>query len=113
MTTPLTTKKPASSDWHVADIKAALEKKGWSLSRLAFRHGYCRTAAAMSLYRPWPKMERLIADAIGVSPQDIWPSRYHADGSPKSGRNERGLGRYKCKSNSAARGRNVKEKPAA
>jgi Ner family transcriptional regulator len=27
-------------------------------------------------YRPWPKGEWLIANAIGVHPAEIWPSRY-------------------------------------
>ena len=75
-------KKPAPQDWHVADIKCALEKKGWSLSRLSKRNGYCRTACKAALHQPLPKMERLIADAIGVPPQEIWPSRYDEQGNP-------------------------------
>ncbi|WP_139385313.1 helix-turn-helix domain-containing protein, partial [Salmonella enterica] len=26
--------------------------------------------------RHWPKGERLIAEALDVAPEDIWPSRY-------------------------------------
>jgi Ner family transcriptional regulator len=63
-------------DWHRADIKAALEKAGWTLRRLSQAHGYSVFAAAQALHRPWPRMERLIARAIGVSPATIWPSRY-------------------------------------
>ncbi|PND33745.1 transcriptional regulator [Achromobacter pulmonis] len=70
-------KKPASSDWHRADIKAALEKAGWSLRRLAAHHGYAApTTLTIPLNRPWPKGERIIAAAIGVDPAEIWPSRY-------------------------------------
>jgi Ner family transcriptional regulator len=82
-------KKSASADWHRADIKAALEKRGLSLAKLARLNGYGRTSAAMALATPWPKMERLIAGAIGVPPQQIWPTRYHTDGTPKSRRGER------------------------
>ena len=32
-------------------------------------------------YKPWPAMEKIIADIIGVHPMEIWPSRYKADGS--------------------------------
>lgn len=81
MTTKQPPKNPVPQDWHVADIKCALEKQGWSLSRLSKRNGLCRSACQMALYHPWPKMERLIANAIGVPPQTIWPSRYGEDGN--------------------------------
>ncbi|EEJ2444476.1 helix-turn-helix domain-containing protein [Salmonella enterica subsp. enterica serovar 13,23:y:e,n,z15] len=29
-----------------------------------------------SSFCPWPKGERLIAEALGVAPEKIWPSRY-------------------------------------
>lgn len=95
-------KKPASQDWHRADIKAALEKAGWTLRRLSAAHGYQPKSISLVLHRPWPAAERIVADAIGESPQAIWPSRYHADGTPKSGRGERGIGRYKAKNTSRA-----------
>lgn len=108
-----TSKKPAPQDWHKADIVAALWKSGTSLQRLARKHGYAPDSGHGPLHRPWPKFERLIAEALGVQPQDIWPSRYHPDGSPRSGRGERGLGRYKAKSSAAAAARNVKQRKAA
>jgi Ner family transcriptional regulator len=67
---------PPLTDWHRADIKAALEKAGWTLRKLSIKHGYCVFAAAQALHRPWPRMERIIARAIGVRPSEIWPSRY-------------------------------------
>jgi Ner family transcriptional regulator len=79
-------KTPAPQDWHRADIKAALEKRGFSLARLARLNGYRRSSASMALFIPWPKMERLIASTIGTTPQEIWPSRYHEDGSPRGPR---------------------------
>ena len=79
-------KKPAAHDWHKADIKAALEKRGLSLSRLSRQHNFCRTACALALSMPWPRMEHIIADALDLPPQLIWPSRYHDDGTPKRGR---------------------------
>lgn len=102
MTTYTSAKKPARNHgWHVADIKAALEKKGYSLARLSRKNDYCRTAAAIAIYRPWPKMERLIADAIGVEPREIWPSRYDADGNALYGYQRR----FKKPSIHQARGR--------
>lgn len=102
-----TGKKPVHLDWHPADIKAALEKRGWSLRRLSFAHRYAAQSLQAALRRPWPAAERIIAGAIGVQPQRIWPSRYRRDGTPKSGRGERGIGRYKRKGSTAGRISNV------
>lgn len=87
-------KKPALKDWHRADIIAAVRKSGTNLQQLSRGHGFGRTTLSNALYGPYPKYERLIAEHLGTTPQTIWPSRYHADGSPKSGRGERGRGRY-------------------
>ncbi len=78
MTLPHTPKKPArrKADWHPADIKAALEKAGWSLRRLSVHHGYYPNNLQRALYQRYPACQRFIADAIGIEPWDIWPSRY-------------------------------------
>lgn len=107
-----TSKKPSTTDWHPADIKAALEKKGWSLRRLSAHHGYQAGCIRVAIRLPWPRAEAFIAAAIGVAPQRIWPSRYHANGAPKSGRGERGLGRFRAKNSTGSRGRNVHVKAA-
>ncbi|GAP66302.1 Nlp family transcriptional regulator [Mizugakiibacter sediminis] len=78
-----TQKKPAPKDWHPADIKAALTKAGWSFNQLGLAHGYTSKSTLTAVLRqPWPKAERIVADAIGVHPMTIWPSRYRADGTP-------------------------------
>lgn len=70
-------KKPAPQDWHKEDIKAAVRKRGTTLKGLALSHGYRSVdACSQALQRPYPKMERIIAAAIGVPPETIWPSRY-------------------------------------
>ncbi|TYP84697.1 Ner family transcriptional regulator [Nitrosomonas communis] len=97
MTTLNMTKKPIPKDWHRADIIAAVHKTGTSLQKLSRNYGWCRTTLGNALYNPYPKYERMIAEHLGTTPQAIWPSRYHIDGSPKSGRGERGRGRYKAK----------------
>lgn len=72
-----TRKKAAPKDWHRADIIAALRKAGWSLRKLATHHGYSApTTLSAAMDRRWPKGQRLIADAIGVTPHEIWPSWY-------------------------------------
>ncbi|MCP1726348.1 Ner family transcriptional regulator [Natronospira proteinivora] len=70
-------KSSAFQDWHRADIVAALRKAGWSLRRLARHHGYASpTTLTHALDRPWPKGERLIAEALNMNPAELWPSRY-------------------------------------
>lgn len=81
-----TQKKPASGDWHRADIKAALEKKGFSVRGFARHHRYSPTAVSKALVSPYPRMEALIAREIGVDVTTIWPSRYDQNGHPKRGR---------------------------
>lgn len=64
-------------DWHSADIVAALKKNGWSLSALSRFHGYAAVGTLRrAIVTPWPKGEAMIAEAIGVKPEVIWPSRY-------------------------------------
>jgi Ner family transcriptional regulator len=75
-------------DWHPSDIKAALEKAGWSLSRLSVHNGLSRNALAQALKpsHTYGKAEARIAAALGVPPQQIWPSRYNEDGTRKAKR---------------------------
>lgn len=73
----MTTKNTEPHDWHPADILAALKKNGWSVAALARHHGYAnRQTLHQAIMRKWPKGEALIAEAIGVKPEVIWPSRY-------------------------------------
>lgn len=90
-------KKPASKDWHRADIIAAVRRTGTTLHQLSAKHGLALGVLRNCLSAPYPRYERIIAEYLRTTPQIIWPSRYHADGSPKSGRGERGRGRYKAK----------------
>ncbi|EKO3777767.1 helix-turn-helix domain-containing protein [Vibrio metschnikovii] len=65
-----------TADWHRADVKAALEKKGMTLTSLALARGL-RPGTLSNVFRVnYPKAQRIIAEAIGVPPETIWPSRY-------------------------------------
>jgi Ner family transcriptional regulator len=59
-----------------ADIVAAVRKAGWSLRKLSIKAELSPGALNNALDRSWPKAERIIAAAIGVEPETIWPSRY-------------------------------------
>ncbi len=63
-------------DWHPADVKAALEKKGYTMARVARELGLSPRAAHLVLSRSWSTMEGRVAEIIGVPPWEIWPSRY-------------------------------------
>lgn len=65
-----------AQDWHPADIIAGIRKKGTSLAALSRDSGLASSTLANTLTRHWPKGERLIAEALGKQPEEIWPSRY-------------------------------------
>ncbi|MGY6773576.1 helix-turn-helix domain-containing protein [Gallibacterium sp. ZY190522] len=65
-----------NNDWKRIDIIYALNKKGTNLARLSREAGLNSRTLNNALDRRYPKGERIIAEAIGVEPKDIWPSRY-------------------------------------
>lgn len=86
MTALHATKKTSPGDWHPAEVVAALRMKGFSLRQLAILNGYGNANSLTSaLRRPYPLAEALIAEALGVEPMAIWPSRYDAKGETNRG----------------------------
>ena len=71
-------------DWHWYRIKAELEAKGLTLTRLSQQHGRSPGYAAKVKNCPIPRAQAIIANALGRSPQEIWPSRYTPEGRPVS-----------------------------
>jgi Ner family transcriptional regulator len=69
-----TQKGTAPTDWHPADVKAALEKRGLSLARLATAHGYRHFQRVLTTH--WWAAEQIVARALECPPDEIWPSRY-------------------------------------
>lgn len=75
------TKKTAittSEDWHRADVVAELKKSGWSVRQLSRQAGLCETTLYSALEKPYLKGERIIATALGIPAEKIWPQRYAA-----------------------------------
>ncbi len=68
--------KNMPKDWHIADINCAIQKSGTNMSKLAKAHGLARGTLRNAFYRHCPKYEKIIANAMGVEPKDIWVSRY-------------------------------------
>ena len=54
----------------------ALKKKGWSLRALSVEAGLGPDTLRVALQSPYLKAEKIIAAAIGVKPEEIWPERY-------------------------------------
>jgi Ner family transcriptional regulator len=69
-------------------IKYQLAIRGHTLSTLAKQHNRTRQQPQAALRKPYPKWERIIADALGIESHHLWPERYDADGAParKKGR---------------------------
>ena len=74
-------KKASRTDWQPEDVIHALRKKNLTLAGIARAHGL-RDSSSLSaaLVRSYPANEKRIADALGVHPKDIWPSRYFENG---------------------------------
>ncbi|EBC4877359.1 DNA-binding protein [Salmonella enterica] len=64
------------SDWHPETIKAEIHKKGLSFRVLSVKAGYKPDSLKTVLRTPCRPYQQIIADALGVSPETIWPSRY-------------------------------------
>jgi len=107
MVATATAKKTSQEDWHPADIKAALHKAGWTVTALAELHGINRATISNVFLRSYPLVEQRIADAIGIAPHVIWPSRWNADGTKKP------RGMRALQFNAMARARNSKAAAAA
>lgn len=72
------------ADWHPAQILAALNMAGWTITSLA-EHYQLSDGSSLSkaLRNSFPLGEKRIADVLGLHPKDIWPSRYEKDGTRK------------------------------
>lgn len=96
--------KPAQSDWSKVKIKYELHRRGLTFKGLAIAHGYRSVdAISQALHRPYPKAERIYAEAVETTPEAVWPSRYRVNHMTKSSaseaaRNVRGPGRLTCPS---------------
>jgi Ner family transcriptional regulator len=71
-------------DWTRDQIKQAVYKTGVSLRELSRLSGAASNVCGNALYLSNQAGERLIGEAIGVPPQEIWPSRYQRLRAPQS-----------------------------
>lgn len=72
-----------SDDWSTERIKLEIELCGHSLASLSRQHGLHESACRIALRKPWPRVERIIADFLGLdTPAPLFPDRYDANGYP-------------------------------
>lgn len=74
---------------HVEELKAAIRMRGKTMAQLSRDHGYCSDAVRIALTRPWPAVERIVADFLDVDPWALWPDRYDSNHRPKRGGDRR------------------------
>lgn len=79
---PLSPLSRSLSAWHPEDVKAAIRKKGKTLSDLSREHGYSEAYLRNALSRPLHDGEQIIARFLGVPAQEVWPDRYDQEGNP-------------------------------
>ncbi|MAI62446.1 MAG: hypothetical protein CBB87_08220 [Micavibrio sp. TMED27] len=61
---------------HPEDIKAAIRKRGVTLTELSVSLGYSEATVRNALIKPMPSVEPLIAKFIGKTLHEIWPDRW-------------------------------------
>lgn len=66
----------SDADWHPETIKAELHKMGLSFRALSLNAGYSKDSLKAVLRTPCRTYQQIVADALGVAPEEIWPSRY-------------------------------------
>ena len=64
----------ALCDMHPADVIAALRKRGTSLRQIALQNEYSHIQRVLT--SPWLAAEQLVARALEMKPEEVWPSRY-------------------------------------
>jgi Ner family transcriptional regulator len=63
-------------------VKEMILKTGITLTALGVSNGFSEAAVSIALRKRSPYVQKLIADHLGVRPQELWPSRYDENGSP-------------------------------
>lgn len=65
-------------DWSRWKITGKIKEKGLTMRGIARKAGIGQDTLKNALDRPWPKGERAIAEALGMTPEEIWPARYNS-----------------------------------
>lgn len=67
-------------------------EQGTSVAAIAKEHGMGRRNLYVAFVRPFPRAEKILADALGVTPKELFPERYDQHGLPTRRRANNSLG---------------------
>lgn len=67
-------------NWTRTTILFRLRERGLNAARMAAEAGLTRSTFYSAMERPYPRVQQLIAGALGERVQDIWPQFYDARG---------------------------------
>ncbi len=92
-----------------------LRLRGLSMAAVAEKAGVKPHTLYVVWHRPYPRLEKAIADQLGLQPKDIFPDRYDAAGRParRMGRPVKKSANKQAKHNSRATPCNDKARSAA
>lgn len=67
------------------DIKAEIKRRGHTVSKLSEGLGFSPSALSQrwKRTRAWPVLDERLADFLGTTAHDLFPSHYDRDGRPK------------------------------
>ena len=65
-----------------ARIKYQIHMQGRMMADVARDAGVDRRTLYQTFQRPYPRMEKIIAEALGLTPQELFPERYDKNGLP-------------------------------
>lgn len=97
-------------------VRYQLTLKGLSMADIARDAGVTRECLYQVFCKTYPRMEKVVADAVGLPPAVLWPERYDAEGLPlyRKGRPKKSVTNlYKGKDTPPAPRRNVSAKAVA
>lgn len=92
-------------------VKYQIQMQGRSMAQVAKEAGVARQCLYQAFFKTYPRMEKVIADALGLPPAAVFPGRYDADGLPiyRMGRPKKSTTK-KAKDTTRTGGRNVQSR---
>lgn len=95
-------------------IKYEIHLTGRTMADVAKAAGVSRNCLYHAFNTPYPRMEKVLADALDVAPQELFPERYDSDGLPNRimGRRKKSIPKQ-TKNTTGGAGRNVHGRTAA
>lgn len=72
---------PADDRERAIWVLGELKRRRESFASIGKRHGLSRYAARQAMFQPSATMEKALADAIDLKPEQLFPERYDREGN--------------------------------